>query len=171
MPNSLQSSAIASPASRRATNCILSSIAEHSLQGIASSPKGRKCYPCDDSITMCHPCVRSLIKQLVGFGRSLICTLIAQYFEPFHRFERTFGHVFDVVTLGRPDAGMTQKPLDDPESFAESPERVSCPYVQVISSLHCPLRFAREQPPADSLNESSLQSDPESNLMGELCTL
>ena len=38
MPNSLQSSAIASPASRRATNCSLSSITEHSFQGIAPSP-------------------------------------------------------------------------------------------------------------------------------------
>src|SRR5712664_4812576 len=45
MPNSLQSSAIASPASRRATNCSLSSITEHSFQGIIPSPStGRKCY-------------------------------------------------------------------------------------------------------------------------------
>src|SRR5258707_1328158 len=45
MPNSLQSSAIASPASRRATNCSLSSITEHSFQGITPSPStGRKCY-------------------------------------------------------------------------------------------------------------------------------
>src|ERR1700693_4142708 len=47
MPNSLQSSAIASPASRRATNCSLSSITEHSFQGITTSPStGRKCHLC-----------------------------------------------------------------------------------------------------------------------------
>src|SRR5438477_12624998 len=47
MPNSLQSSAIGSPASRRATNCSLSSIAEHSFQGIGSPPSsGRKCHLC-----------------------------------------------------------------------------------------------------------------------------
>src|ERR1700686_2804093 len=47
MPNSLQSSAIASPASRRATNCSLSSITEHSFQGITPSPStGRKCHLC-----------------------------------------------------------------------------------------------------------------------------
>jgi len=38
-PNSLQSSAIASPASRRATNCNLSSITEHSFHGIHFLPK------------------------------------------------------------------------------------------------------------------------------------
>src|SRR5690348_12665603 len=37
MPNSLQSSAIGSPASRRATNCSLSSMTEHSFQGITPS--------------------------------------------------------------------------------------------------------------------------------------
>src|ERR1700676_4174882 len=47
MPNSLQSSAIASPASRRATNCSLSSITEHSFQGITTSPSTeRKCHLC-----------------------------------------------------------------------------------------------------------------------------
>src|ERR1700732_3546301 len=47
MPNSLKSSAIASPVSRRATNCSLSSITEHSFQGITPSPStGRKCYLC-----------------------------------------------------------------------------------------------------------------------------
>jgi len=45
MPNSLQSSAIASPASRRATNCSLSSIAEHSFQGITPYPYGEKVSP------------------------------------------------------------------------------------------------------------------------------
>src|ERR1700684_3080688 len=45
MPNSLQSSAIASPASRRATNCSLSSIAAHSLQGITPSPLRGKVSP------------------------------------------------------------------------------------------------------------------------------
>src|ERR1700680_3453725 len=46
MPTSRQSSAIGSPASRRATNCNLSSITEHSFQGITPSQKGRKCNPC-----------------------------------------------------------------------------------------------------------------------------
>src|SRR5579859_5548130 len=55
MPNSLQSSAIASPASRRATNCSLSSITERSFQGIIPSSleeesvthvSGTKCYLC-----------------------------------------------------------------------------------------------------------------------------
>src|SRR5206468_1173844 len=45
MPNSLQSSAIASPASRRATNCSLSSITEHSFQGITPSPLRGKVSP------------------------------------------------------------------------------------------------------------------------------
>src|SRR5260370_32553800 len=45
MPNSLQSSAIASPASRRATNCTLSSITEHSFQGITPSPLRGKVSP------------------------------------------------------------------------------------------------------------------------------
>src|SRR5450432_3991939 len=59
MPNSLQSSAIASPASRRATNCSLSSIAEHSFQGIAPSPlRGESVTYV--SGTMCYPCLRSL---------------------------------------------------------------------------------------------------------------
>src|ERR1700686_3507452 len=47
MPSSLQSSPIPSPASRRATNCSLSSITEHSFQGITPSPStGRKCHLC-----------------------------------------------------------------------------------------------------------------------------
>src|SRR5215469_10544425 len=47
MPNSLQRSAIGSPASRRATNCSLSSMTEHSLQGIHFLlKKGRKCNLC-----------------------------------------------------------------------------------------------------------------------------
>src|SRR6266704_1922719 len=49
MPNSLQRSAIGSPASRRATNCSLSSITEHSFHGITPSQKNRR---------KCHPCVR-----------------------------------------------------------------------------------------------------------------
>src|ERR1700692_2252388 len=60
MPNSLQSSAIASPASRRATNCSLSSITEHSFQGIAPSPlRGESVTYV--SGTMCYLCLRSLI--------------------------------------------------------------------------------------------------------------
>src|SRR5262249_19546387 len=62
MPNSLQSSAIASPASRRATNCILSSVTEHSFQGISPSlkPGGSVTYV---SGTKCHLCLRSLIQS------------------------------------------------------------------------------------------------------------
>src|SRR5580704_394645 len=50
MPNSLQSSA---------TNCILSSITEHSFQGIVSSPRGGSVTHV--SGTMCYLCLRSLI--------------------------------------------------------------------------------------------------------------
>src|ERR1700730_12632882 len=47
LPTSLQSADICSPASRRATNCSLSSITEHSFQGMSPPPqKGRKCNPC-----------------------------------------------------------------------------------------------------------------------------
>src|ERR1700722_5503571 len=60
MPNSLQSSAIASPASRRATNCSLSSITEHSFQGITPSPlRGESVTYV--SGTMCYLCLRPLI--------------------------------------------------------------------------------------------------------------
>src|SRR6516162_4747739 len=60
MPNSLQSSDIASPASRRATNCSLSSITEHSFQGIITpSPEGESVTYV--SGTMCYPCLRPLI--------------------------------------------------------------------------------------------------------------
>src|SRR5580700_2774374 len=60
MPNSLQSSAIASPASRRATNCIRSSVTEHSFQGISPSlkPGGSVTHV---SGTMCYLCLRPLI--------------------------------------------------------------------------------------------------------------
>src|ERR1700675_4953467 len=59
MPNSLQSSAIASPASRRATNCSLSSITEHSFQGIIPSPlRGESVTYV--SGTMCYLCLRPL---------------------------------------------------------------------------------------------------------------
>src|ERR1700676_1065729 len=62
MPNSLQSSAIASPASRRATNCSLSSITEHSFQGITPSPlRGESVTYV--SGTMCYLCLRPLIHQ------------------------------------------------------------------------------------------------------------
>src|ERR1700722_17188994 len=60
MPNSLQSSAIASPASRGATNCSLSSITEHSFQGITPSPlRGESVTYV--SGTMCYLCLRPLI--------------------------------------------------------------------------------------------------------------
>src|ERR1700693_4080112 len=63
MPNSLQSSAIASPASRRATNCSLSSITEHSFQGIIPSPlRGESVTYV--SGTMCYLCLRPLTKEL-----------------------------------------------------------------------------------------------------------
>src|SRR6202140_1711462 len=63
MPNSLQSSAIASPASRRATNCSLSSITEHSFQGIAPSPlRGESVTYV--SGTMCYLCLRPLTKRV-----------------------------------------------------------------------------------------------------------
>ena len=44
--HSALSSAIGSPASRRATNCSLSSITEHCFHGITSSQKRKKCNPC-----------------------------------------------------------------------------------------------------------------------------
>src|SRR3974390_2914487 len=59
MPNSRQSSAIGSPASRRATNCNLSSITEHSFQGIIPSPLRRESVT-HVSGTKCHPCLRPL---------------------------------------------------------------------------------------------------------------
>src|ERR1700730_17697794 len=67
MPNSLQSSAIASPASRRATNCSLSSITEHSFQGIIPSPlRGESVTYV--SGTMCYLCLRPLTpgEKLIG---------------------------------------------------------------------------------------------------------
>src|ERR1700676_5525158 len=65
MPNSLQSSAIASPASRRATNCSLSSITEHSFQGIIPSPlRGESVTYV--SGTMCYLCLRPLIQGVTG---------------------------------------------------------------------------------------------------------
>src|SRR6516162_8895945 len=67
MPNSLQSSDIASPASRRATNCSLSSITKHSFQGIITpSPEG-------ESVTYVSGTMCYLNNALgVGFGRALI---------------------------------------------------------------------------------------------------
>src|SRR6202166_1713165 len=70
MPNSLQSSAIASPASRRATNCSLSSITEHSFQGITPSPlRGESVTYV--SGTMCYLCLRPLIRSRLHLGSSL----------------------------------------------------------------------------------------------------
>src|SRR6516225_10108203 len=66
MPNSLQSSDIASPASRRATNCSLSSITEHSFQGIITpSPEGESVTYV--SGTMCYLCLGPLTVDAVGF--------------------------------------------------------------------------------------------------------
>src|SRR5713101_5917168 len=42
----------------------------------------------------------NLFKHLVGFGPCLVCTLIAQCFQELHRLQRTFWHIFDVVTFG-----------------------------------------------------------------------
>src|ERR1700719_468661 len=59
MPNSLQSSAAARPPSGRATNCSLSSITEHSFQGIIPSPlRGESVTYV--SGTMCYLCLRPL---------------------------------------------------------------------------------------------------------------
>src|SRR5882724_8538657 len=67
MPNSLQSSVIASPASRRATNCSLSSITEHSVQAITSSlPEGGSVTHVFG--TKCHLCLRSLTSLSVTYG-------------------------------------------------------------------------------------------------------
>src|SRR6516165_5915135 len=64
IPNSLQRSAICSPASRRATNCTLSSITEHSFQGIhfllkkgesVTYVSGTFCYLCVGSLTGSNP--------------------------------------------------------------------------------------------------------------------
>src|SRR6266851_9686487 len=60
IPNSLQRSAICSPASRRATNCSLSSITEHSFQGITPSQKTGGSFT-HVSGTMCYLCLRPLI--------------------------------------------------------------------------------------------------------------
>src|ERR1700683_1113853 len=59
MPNSLQSSAMGSPASRRATNCSLSSITEHSFHGIAPPLKKGKSVTYVSG-TNCYLCVGSL---------------------------------------------------------------------------------------------------------------
>src|SRR5215469_740442 len=61
MPNSLHSSDIDSPAIRRLTNCILSSITDHSFHGIHFLPLQKK----EKSVTHvsgtnCHPCLRSV---------------------------------------------------------------------------------------------------------------
>src|SRR5438034_8855722 len=70
-PHSLHSSDIATPASRRATNCSLSSIAEHSFHGIlAPSPKGESVTHV--SGTMCYLCSgRSIRVTLVRLQSSL----------------------------------------------------------------------------------------------------
>src|ERR1700693_1550643 len=85
MPNSLQSSAIASPASRRATNCSLSSITEHSFQGIIPSPlRGESVTYV--SGTMCYLCLRPLTLKsrfsyfIVALSR-LSFTLVLPYAE------------------------------------------------------------------------------------------
>src|SRR6266436_3242480 len=64
MPNSLQSSAIGSPASRRATNCSLSSITEHSFQGITPSSLEEESVT-DVSGTKCYP-VTNTLREIVG---------------------------------------------------------------------------------------------------------
>src|SRR5215472_6895093 len=65
MPNSLQSSAIGSPASRRATNCSLSSITEHSFQGIHFLLKKGESVTYVSG-TMCYLCLRPQIYNSAG---------------------------------------------------------------------------------------------------------
>src|SRR5580704_15676989 len=81
MPNSLHSSVIGSPASRRATNCILSSITEHSFQGIASSPRGGSVTHV--SGTMCYLCLRPLTVEIEGSisARNVLVMPVGEGFE------------------------------------------------------------------------------------------
>src|SRR5262249_4184435 len=58
MPNSRQSSAMGSAAKRRATNCSLSSITEHSFRHHFLPKKGKSVTYV--SGTNCYPCVRSV---------------------------------------------------------------------------------------------------------------
>src|SRR6516225_1493371 len=97
MPNSLQSSAIASPASRRATNCSLSSITEHSFQGIITpSPEGESVTYV--SGTMCYLCLRPLtLKQLRFFLRC-----ISTFIELGNIWEQLFFEQVDRIPLGTP---------------------------------------------------------------------
>src|SRR5215469_18947183 len=59
IPNSLHRSAICSPASRRATNCSLSSMTEHSFHGIHFLLKKGESVTYVSG-TFCHLCVGSL---------------------------------------------------------------------------------------------------------------
>src|SRR6266446_3599934 len=70
---------MASPASRRATNCSLSSITEHSFQGITPSQKtgGSVTHV---SGTMCYLCLRPLkTKELTLENRSLLPPTVATF--------------------------------------------------------------------------------------------
>src|ERR1700681_4524292 len=75
MANSRQSANISSPSSKPPTKRTRSSITEHSIQGIASSPRGGSVTYV--SGTNCHPCVGSLIgvrpgiKHLQPFPKQL----------------------------------------------------------------------------------------------------
>src|SRR5579859_490298 len=75
MPNSLQSSAIASPASRRATNCSLSSITERSFQGIIPSSLEEESVT-HVSGTKCYLCLRPLIQRLSNRAEVLCLSLV-----------------------------------------------------------------------------------------------
>ena len=68
IPNSLQRSAIGSPASRRATNCTLSSITEHSFHGIHFLLKKGESVTYVSG-TFCHLCVGSLSFYLLELGQ------------------------------------------------------------------------------------------------------
>src|SRR6202011_4211990 len=103
MPNSLQSSAIASPASRRATNCSLSSITEHSFQGITPSPlRGESVTYV--SGTMCYLCLRPLSSANVyaGFhGSSSTAKCTERLFPTFSQLVgRAAAPGFDFAELG-----------------------------------------------------------------------
>src|SRR6266404_3314366 len=79
MPNSLHSSAIGSPASRRATNCSLSSMTEHSFQGITPSSleeesvthvSGTKCHLCLRPLTGSPMCQAAQVFPISGYENS-----------------------------------------------------------------------------------------------------
>src|SRR6266478_4939597 len=88
IPNSLHSSAIGSPASRRATNCSLSSITEHSFQGITPSSleeesvthvSGTKCYLCLEPLITSKYTAILTFPLLGNTSQKPICQLFANF--------------------------------------------------------------------------------------------